>query len=205
MNLDSGGQAVIYLLLLILPISALIARRVPVLRVVLSLVSWAVIAGSLLVVITERERFDPYLQYVTRLLKMDDQNVVGEETRIRMSADGHFWAKVTIDGVNRRMLVDSGATLTALSTATAAAASLDVRDNLIPIVLNTANGRIQARSATVRDLKLGDIVARDLPVVVSPAFGDTDVLGMNFLSKLKSWRVEGSTLILVPHHHQKFT
>jgi aspartyl protease family protein len=205
MNLDSGGQAVIYLLLLILPISALIARRVPVLRVVLSLVSWAVIAGLLLVVITERERFDPYLQYVTRLLKLDDQNVVGEETRIRMSADGHFWAKVTIDGVNRRMLVDSGATLTALSRATAAAASLDVRDSLIPIVLNTANGRIQARSATVRDLKLGDIVARDLPVVVSPAFGDTDVLGMNFLSKLKSWRVEGNTLILVPHHHQKFT
>ncbi|MFG6281534.1 TIGR02281 family clan AA aspartic protease [Sphingomonas sp. S6] len=205
MNLDSGGQAVIYLLLLILPISALIARRVPVLRVVLSLVSWAVIAGLLLVVITERERFDPYLQYVTRLLKLDDQNVVGEETRIRMSADGHFWAKVTIDGVNRRMLVDSGATLTALSTETATAASLDVRDSLIPIVLNTANGRIQARSATVRDLKLGDIVARDLPVVVSPAFGDTDVLGMNFLSKLKSWRVEGNTLILVPHHHQKFT
>lgn len=205
MNLDSGGQAVIYLLLLILPISALIARRVPVLRVVLSLVSWAVIAGLLLVVITERERFDPYLQYVTRLLKLDDQNVVGEETRIRMSADGHFWAKVSIDGVNRRMLVDSGATLTALSTATAAVASLDVRDSLIPIVLNTANGRIQARSATVRDLKLGDIVARDLPVVVSPAFGDTDVLGMNFLSKLKSWRVEGNTLILVPHHHQKFT
>ena len=205
MNLDSGSQAVIYLLLLILPISALIARRVPVLRVVLSLVSWAVIAGLLLVVITERERFDPYLQYVTRLLKFDDQNVVGEETRIRMSADGHFWAKVTIDGVNRRMLVDSGATLTALSTDTAAAASLDVRDSLIPIVLNTANGRIQARSATVRDLKLGDIVARDLPVVVSPAFGDTDVLGMNFLSKLKLWRVEGDTLILVPHHHQKFT
>ena len=205
MNLDSGGQAVIYLLLLILPISVLIARRVPVLRVVLSLVSWAVIAGLLLVVITERERFDPYLQYVTRLLKLDDQNVVGEETRIRMSADGHFWAKVTIDGVNRRMLVDSGATLTALSTDTAAAASLDVRASLIPIVLNTATGRIQARSATVRDLKLGDIVARDLPVVVSPAFGDTDVLGMNFLSKLKSWRVEGNTLILVPHHHQKFT
>ena len=205
MNLDSGGQAVIYLLLLILPISVLIARRVPVLRVVLSLVSWAVIAGLLLVVITERERFDPYLQYVTRLLKLDDQNVVGEETRIRMSADGHFWAKVSIDGVNRRMLVDSGATLTALSTATAAVASLDVRDSLIPIVLNTANGRIQARSATVRDLKLGDIVARDLPVVVSPAFGDTDVLVMNFLSKLKSWRVEGNTLILVPHHHQEFT
>ena len=43
---------------------------------------------------------------------------------------------------------------------------------------------------------------RDLAVVVSPAFGDIDVLGMNFLSRLKSWRVEGQTLILTPHHPQ---
>jgi aspartyl protease family protein len=52
------------------------------------------------------------------------------------------------------------------------------------------------------ELRFGTIVARDLPVVVSPAFGTTDVLGMNFLSKLKSWRVEGRTLILEPHHPQ---
>ena len=45
-----------------------------------------------------------------------------------------------------------------------------------------------------------NIVARDLKVVVSPAFGKMDVIGMNLLSKLKSWRVEGNTLILVPHH-----
>jgi aspartyl protease family protein len=25
---------------------------------------------------------------------------------------------------------------------------------------------------------------------------------MNFLSKLQSWRVEGQTLVLVPHHPQ---
>jgi aspartyl protease family protein len=62
-----------------------------------------------------------------------------------------------------------------------------------------------AAACAVRELRLGDIAARDLGVVVSPAFGDTDVLGMNFLSKLKSWRVEGQTLILEPHHHQDFT
>ena len=32
--------------------------------------------------------------------------------------------------------------------------------------------------------------------------GDTDVLGMNFLSRLKSWRVEEGVLVLVPHHPQ---
>ena len=122
-----------------------------------------------------------------------------------MAADGHFWARVGIDGVQRRMLVDSGATVTALSTRTAAAAALDVQDGLFPMILNTANGSITAQTATVKELRLGDIAARDLGVVVSPAFGDTDVLGMNFLSKLKSWRVEGRTLILEPHRPQSFT
>lgn len=139
------------------------------------------------------------------MLKIADQTVVGRETRIRMAADGHFWARVTLDGVPRRMLIDSGATVTALSTRTAQAAALDVRNSAFPMILNTANGQISAQTATVRELRLGDIAARGLGVVVSPAFGDTDVLGMNFLSKLKSWRVEGQTLILEPHHHQDFT
>jgi len=205
MNTDPGGSALFYLVLLILPISALIARRVPILRIVLSLASWAVIIGLLVIVVGQRERFDPYLQRIAGILKLDDQNVVGRETRIRMAADGHFWARVTLDGVPRRMLVDSGATVTALSTRTAQAAALDVRNSAFPMILNTANGRISAQTATVRELRLGDIAARDLGVVVSPAFGDTDVLGMNFLSKLKSWRVEGQTLILEPHNHQDFT
>ena len=205
MNTDPGGSALFYLVLLILPISALIARRVPILRIVLSLASWAVIIGLLVIVVGQRERFDPYLQRIAGILKLDDQNVVGRETRIRMAADGHFWARVTLDGVPRRMLVDSGATVTALSTRTAQAAALDVRNSAFPMILNTANGRISAQTATVRELRLGDIAARDLGVVVSPAFGDTDVLGMNLLSKLKSWRVEGQTLILEPHNHQDFT
>jgi len=205
MNIDPGSNALLYLLLLVFPITALIARRVPILRVLLSLASWAVIAGLLVVVVSQRERFDPYLQHVARLLKLEDQNVVGRETRIRMAPDGHFWARVTLNGVSRRMLVDSGATVTALSTKTAQAAGLDVQKSMFPMILNTANGQISAQTATIGELRLGDIAARDLGVVVSPAFGDTDVLGMNFLSKLKSWRVEGNTLILQPHHHQDST
>jgi aspartyl protease family protein len=205
MNTDVSGSALFYLVLLIFPISALIARRVPILRVVMSLAAWAVIIGLLVVVVGQREQFSPYLQRIASLLKLEDQNVVGRETRIRMAADGHFWARVTIDGVPRRMLIDSGATVTALSTRTAQAAALDVSNSVIPVVLTTANGQINAQTAMVRELRVGDIAARDLGVVVSPAFGDTDVLGMNFLSKLKSWRVEGQTLILQPHHRQDFT
>lgn len=205
MTPDIGGNLFFYLLLLILPVSALIARRVPVLRVILQLATWCVLFGVLYVVVAQREQFDPYLQRIASVLNIDEQKVVGRETRIAMAPDGHFWARVTIDGVPRRLLVDSGATTTALSVRTASAAGLDVKESPFPVVLNTANGSITADTATVKELRLGDIVARDIGVVVSPAFGDGDVLGMNFLSRLKSWRVEGRTLILTPHHHQDFT
>ena len=195
----------IYALLLVLPISALIARRVPLVRVVTMLASWGVLIALLLFVVAQRGRFDPVMARLSSLLKLDDQEVVGQEVRVRMAADGHFWATARLGGVSRRMLIDSGATVTALSTQTAAAMGLEVSKPMFPLLIQTANGQISAETATVGELKLGNVTARDLPVVVSPAFGDTDVLGMNFLSRLKSWRVEGRTLILTPHHPQDFT
>ena len=100
------------------------------------------------------------------------------------------------------MLIDSGATVTAISERTAAAASVEGNVGPVPVVLRTANGLAPARTGSVEELRLGNILARDLKVVVSPAFGNMDVIGMNFLSKLASWRVEGRTLILVPHRPQ---
>src|SRR3546814_12526972 len=116
-----------------------------------------------------------------------------------MLPDVHFWARATINGGPRLLLIDSGATITALSIDTVAASGIKVEDELFPIVLKTANGSISAQGATVTELRFGTIVARDLPVVTSPAFGDTNALGMQFLSRLASWRVAGRTLIPVPH------
>jgi len=191
-----------YLWLLVLPIAAIFLGRVPVIGRLLSILSWLVIAGLLILVIGERRHFDPYIGRITTFLKLDDQQVSGSELRIRMGSDGHFWARAMIGGVERRMLVDSGATVTAISVGTARAAGLTVKDSLFPVLLTTANGTIKARTSSIGELRLGNIVARDLAVVVSPAFGDNDVLGMNFLSRLQSWRVEGRTLILVPNHPQ---
>ena len=197
---NTHADVLLTLLLVVLPISALIARRVPLVRVAWTALSWVAIFGIGLLVLSQRERFDPLVGRVARALDLDDQRVVGEEVRIRMSPDGHFWAHATIDGVRRRLLIDSGATVTALSTDTAAEAGLTVKDSVFPMMIQTANGTVTARVSSVGQLRLGDIRASDLSVVVSPAFGETDVLGMNFLSRLKSWRVEGRTLVLVPHH-----
>lgn len=203
MSAVSGIPTPLLIVVAAVIVAGIIARRVPILRVAISIVSWVVLGCLVLSLVHQRQQFDPYIQRAMQILNLQDQNVVGDTVRIRMSPDGHFWARVSVDGVSRRMLVDSGATLTALSVGSAQAAGLDPRAPVMPVVLNTANGMVRAQTARIGMLKLGTIRAHDLPVVVSPAFGDTDVLGMNFLSRLKSWRVEGRTLILEPHHPER--
>jgi len=158
--------------------------------------------GLLAFVLIERAPFDPFLSRIADKLNLDRQEVAGGEVRIPMAANGHFMATVTINGIRARMLIDSGATVTALSPRTAAAAGLEPEPSLLPVVMQTANGATTAQATTIDELKLGNITARDLKAVVTPALGDMDLLGMNFLSKLKSWRVEDRTLVLVPHHPQ---
>lgn len=166
-------------------------------RVFRALFSFALLAFGIFLVL-QQAPFDPNLSRITASLGLDQQEVVGDEVRIPMGRDGHFWAKVSLNGTEKRMLVDSGATVTALSEATAAAAGVAADATLVPLLIKTANGTIRANAGTVDRFEIGGIKARKLKVVISPGLGDTDVLGMNFLAELESWRVEGRTMILTP-------
>src|SRR3546814_13852378 len=95
------------------------------------------------------------------------------------------------------MLVGSGATTTAISASTSAAAGITIDERGFPEVISTANGAIAALPGVAAQVTIGGITARDLPVIVSPAFGDTNVIGMNFLSQLKARRVAGRAHVLI--------
>lgn len=195
---DRAADLLLYALMLVLPLSALIARRIPIMNVLKTAFAWIAIFGVGLVLVGQRDRIAPILADARDTLVGTEQSVVGETVRIRMAGDGHFWADVTLNGVKRRMLIDSGATVTAISGRTARAVALDTDADLRPVILRTANGQVAAKRARIERMTLGSIEAWDLPVVVSDAFGDVDVIGMNFLSRLGSWRVTGNTLILDP-------
>jgi aspartyl protease family protein len=166
-------------------------------RALRMLVSLVLLAGAIFIFL-EQAPYDPSLSSVHKRLGFDSQEVVGEEVRIPLSRDGHFWATVRVNGTEQRMLVDSGATITALSPSTATAAGVASDATLMPLLLKTANGTVRAAAGTVERLQVGTIEARNLKVVIAPGLGDVDIVGMNFLSELQSWRVEGRTLILVP-------
>ena len=180
----------------------MLLTRLPIVGRALKFVLTLGLAAFCIFLLIQQAPYQPQLSQLAGRLGLDTQEVVGKEVRIRMASDGHFWADATLNGVKRRMLIDSGATITAISEDTASAARVGKDAVPVPVVLRTANGLAPARSGSVEELRLGNIVARDLKVVISPAFGDMDVIGMNLLSKLASWRVEGRTLVLVPNHPQ---
>ena len=160
-------------------------------------VSTLALVGILLTVFLQLARFDPRLDAVTEL-GMPEQRIVGEETLIPMAADGHYWLVAEVNGVPTRFLVDTGATLTAFSTRSAQEAGLEPRTGGLPVMLNTANGTVTADLTTVDSLRFGNIEAAGLDAVIAPNLGSTNVLGMNFLSRLDGWRVEQGDLILNP-------
>lgn len=180
----------------------MLLQRIPVIgRIIRFAISLALFA-FLIFTVLQQAPYQPELSRFTSSLGLDDQKVDGKELRVDMAPDGHFWAVASINGVKTRMLIDSGATITAVSEQTAREANIDKASTLTPVMLHTANGVATAETGSVDELRVGNIVARNLRVVTAPGLGEFNVLGMNFLSKLQSWRVEGRTLILVPHHPQ---
>ncbi|MXO66849.1 retropepsin-like aspartic protease family protein [Altericroceibacterium endophyticum] len=152
----------------------------------------------LLLVVLQLSRMDSRFDLAVPELGMPEQIVAGGETRVALSPDGHFWLKAEVNGHPARFMVDTGATLTAVSPDTAEAANLEPRRGGIPVRMRTANGVVAAQMTNIEEFRFGNVEAQGLDAIIAPGLGRSNVVGMNLLSRLASWRVENNTLILVP-------
>jgi aspartyl protease family protein len=196
---SEGDQAVNFIYLigcLVLVVSAFMVRRVPIAQGLKMFIGWVLIFGAAFVIFTLKDEF---LALGNRLMVEVRGGTVEEtapgEVRIRQAADGHFWVDAELNGQPARFLIDSGATTTSITRAAATRAGIEPSRG-IGTMVQTANGIVMVQRGRATSLKVGDIERGDLAVHISDGFGETNVIGMNFLSSLRSWSVEGRTLIL---------
>lgn len=160
--------------------------------------STVALAGILLLVVFQLARFDSRFDIAMPEIGLPKQEVAGGETRIPLAPDGHYWIQAQVNGAPARFMVDTGATLTAVSEETARQAGLEPRRGGLPVSLTTANGTVSAHLTSIETMRFGNIEARGIDAVIAPNLGRMNVVGMNLLSRLAGWRVEGGTLILEP-------
>ena len=185
------------LMAIMLVLGALINRRERFAKMATMFLAWVAIFGAGFVLFSFRDD----LAYVGQRLKAEATGAPmvesgGAAVRVPMAIDGHFWVEGAINGVPTRFLVDSGATMTTIDRQVAQAAGVDVSPRADQLV-RTGNGIINVSSARADDLQIASIDRKNVGLHVVES-DDLNVLGMNYLSSLKRWGVEGRWLVLEP-------
>ena len=192
MNGENSPYIFYYILLVVLIASSLIGMRLPLKQAAKMILAWVAIFGVVFIIVAFRGEFADFGQRL-RAEATGREIVAGETVRIPMSDDGHFWVTARVNGQDVRFMVDSGASVTTVSRTIAQAAGIPI--TFRRVMVSTANGRAWVIKSHAEALQIGPIERFDFAIDVNET-DDMNLLGMNFLSSLESWRVEGRFLVL---------
>jgi|SRR5690606_15352795 len=118
------------------------------------------------------------------------------EVVLSRASDGHFYADIAVDGASARMLVDTGATVVALTAEDADALGVTWSDAEIRPVAKGASGTVYGVSATLDRVQLGELEARSVEAVVVPRGLSVSLLGQSFLSQVGRIEMDGERMTL---------
>lgn len=113
-----------------------------------------------------------------------DSPTGGREIVLAMGPGGHFVAQGSINGRAVRFMVDTGASVVALSSDEAARIGLRL-DDAPAVAVNTANGTVRAQRVTLSAVRLGEVTVANVAAVVVPAPMPHVLLGNSFLQRFQ--------------------
>ncbi|HET6321165.1 MAG TPA: TIGR02281 family clan AA aspartic protease [Hyphomicrobium sp.] len=121
----------------------------------------------------------------------------GTVVEIAAQDNGHFNTEADINGRSVEVMIDTGATMVALSYEDAERAGLFLREKDFTRAVSTANGVARVAPVTLDRVTVGHITVRDVPAAVAERGRlKTSLLGMSFLSRLSGFDMRAGRLIL---------
>jgi aspartyl protease family protein len=118
-------------------------------------------------------------------------------TELRAGNMGHYRVKASINHANIEVMVDTGASVVALSYEDAQATGLRPNTLSFDSPVSTANGVVYAAKVKLSRVEIDTVRVENVDAMVLPkgALNGT-LLGMSFLSKLDSFKSEDGVLTL---------
>jgi aspartyl protease family protein len=125
------------------------------------------------------------------LLNMPDDGVV-----LDRSPNNHFYADAIANGQGVRFMVDTGATVVALTAKDAERIGLFWTYNELENVGRGVSGDVQGKRVVINSLQLGGLSASNVQAVIIPDGLDISLLGQSFLSGVGSVSISGNKMTL---------
>ena len=122
----------------------------------------------------------------------------GGVAQVLKAADGHYWAEANIDGRAIHVLVDTGASVVALTREDALRLGLKLRAEDFTRTVQTASGPARAAAVTLKSIAVADAEVEDVEALVVEKGLAQSLLGMSFLGRLSSFEATPVGLTLRP-------
>ena len=118
------------------------------------------------------------------------------EVAIARSPDGHFRVRGRVNDNDVQFLVDTGATVVALTQDDADRSGLYRLNDAYTEQVQTASGMTEAAPVVIARLELGDIVLEDVRAVIVRDYPGPSLLGQSFLSRLQDVSIRQDVMTL---------
>lgn len=166
-------------------------------------VTWLALGLALVTLYSYREELLPVAGRLAGELLPGSAMVVEQspggpvEIKIRKRLDGHFTAKAEVNGISIPMIVDTGASTIVLRPEDAVKAGVDVDRLTYSVPVLTANGGTVAARIRLDTVSIGPLDRKNVDALVAQHGAMTEsLLGMSFLSRLRSYEFSGDFLTL---------
>jgi aspartyl protease family protein len=112
-------------------------------------------------------------------------------------AMGHFRVEGRVDGRVIQFVVDTGASVIALTAEDAASLGIHPAEVDFRALVKTANGTVRAAPVALNMVEIGNLMVRDVAAMVLPGGALSDnLLGLSFLSRLRRFEYTDGRMIL---------
>jgi len=122
----------------------------------------------------------------------------GGAAQVVRSADGHYWAEARIDGRAVRVLVDTGASVVALTREDALRLGLKLTPEDFGRTVQTAAGPARAAAVTLESVSVAGARVEDVQALVVEDGLAQSLLGMSYLGRLSGFEATPAALTLRP-------